>query len=68
MADDKITLLPPKTDEFKAALDNAIRHLPDTFSYIALRASADFHYFSELKIAGFTEQQALEIVKARGAV
>ena len=47
-------------------IEKVIHDMPIHIKAQAFKASMYYKYFEQLKKEGFTEEQALEIVKARG--
>lgn len=60
-----ITGLPSaKASELRKLLDEVTRTMPDQIEMMKILAKLDFEKFKALVGAGFTKEQALEIVKA----
>jgi hypothetical protein len=52
--------------DMKTALKELVEALPEHIKFMGIKATLNFSFYTELQRAGFTQQEALEIVKARG--
>jgi hypothetical protein len=59
----KLTALPTKPDEFRAAVEQMKRSEETYLEMAALYARIRFAYFLAYKGAGFSDEQALELCK-----